>query len=80
MLSGEARVRDTVAGLEPEIRRFLLHAILAPQEERARLIGRLHEQAGTPQLVELLIDLEEHRLPALTLAEALKDSLNLPRI
>jgi hypothetical protein len=58
-----------------DVRQLLLGALMAPAEDRAALIGRLHERASTPGLVELLIDLEVNRATALDLAEALKDSL-----
>ena len=68
-------IAERVATIRPQVRRFLLEAAPAPEDQRAARIGRLHERAETPGLVELLIDLEANRLTALDLAEALKDNL-----
>jgi hypothetical protein len=72
MLQREWRIASVIRGLSPEVQRFLLEAIMSPVAERVELIGRLHKRAETPELVELLIDLEQDRLPALEVAEALK--------
>jgi hypothetical protein len=66
MLDREQQLGETVAALRPDVRRFLLEAIMAADSDRAALIGRLHEQAATPALVELLIDLEADRISAWT--------------
>jgi hypothetical protein len=74
MLERERRLAKAVEGLPAEVRQLLLEALMAPPERRAVLIGRLHQSTQTPQLVELLIDLEEDRLVGLELADALRAS------
>jgi hypothetical protein len=56
-------------------RRALLDAILAKPSERAALIGRLYVPGDRGEMAELLIDLEEDRLVALEVADALRESL-----
>ena len=75
MLRRERRLAETVEMMPRDVRQLLIRALRAPSEDRATLIGRLHERASTPGLVELLIDLEADRLIALELADALKESL-----
>ena len=53
----------------------MLELVLAPSEERATAIGRLNAGGKSQEFVELLIDLEEDRQTALTIAEMPMDSL-----
>jgi hypothetical protein len=48
--------------IPPRVRRFLLGLLTLPQEDRTALIGRLHRRGLTPNLTELLIDLEVDEL------------------
>jgi hypothetical protein len=47
---------------------------MAPAEERAELIGRLHNDPRSHAFAELLIDLEEDRPLGLDFAQALKEA------
>jgi hypothetical protein len=52
----------------------LLDALMAPTEDRAALIGRLHADPDTQNFAGFPTDLEEDRQLALDLAQALKDA------
>jgi hypothetical protein len=56
VIDGLDRVLDK---LGPEPCSALLRMLEAPEEERAALIGRLHQRADGELLKELLIELEE---------------------
>ncbi len=71
----ERALRTAVVGFRLEVRRALLHVILAPEDQRAEAIGRLWALRPNRSMAELLMDLEEDRLIALDVAEALKASI-----
>lgn len=56
MIDGLDRLLDKIG---PGPRAALLRMLEAPEEERAALIGRLHQRAEGELLEELLIELEE---------------------
>jgi hypothetical protein len=68
----EAEIRAAVLAYPPAIRKALLRVILAPQEQRAVTIGRLYAEPDGREAAELLIDLEEDRTLALTVADVVK--------
>jgi len=73
LLDREGLIEDAVAAFPGPLSQSLLAILMLPQDERAELIGRLHDDPKTQSLAELLIDLEEDRSLALDLAQALKE-------
>ena len=53
----------------------MIAAIMAPDDERAHLIGRMFSTVGGGSLAEMLINLEEDRTIALMVADMPRDSL-----
>jgi hypothetical protein len=71
----EDRIRAALAPVPADVRRDLLRALTLPQDERAAAIGHLYRKSGGGALAELLIDPEEDRTLALTVADVLNESL-----
>jgi hypothetical protein len=76
VLPHERKLREAALALPVPVRRSLLHVLVASPEERATAIRRLWEVSPGGQMAELLIELEQNRLLALDVAEALKGSLS----
>ncbi len=58
MIDLPPRLTKAIDELDEAGRRGLLNIITMPRRDRARLIGRLHQDQETRSLAELLIDLE----------------------
>ena len=72
----ERLIRDAVLGLTPDVRRALLHVIVASEADRAEAVQSLWAERPGDGMAEVLIDLEEDRALALEVADAIKDSLH----
>jgi hypothetical protein len=57
------RIRVALAAFHDPLRPGLLRILTLPDDERAQAIGEMFQEGVTPNLAELLIDLEEE--PAL---------------
>ena len=73
LLDRDRWIEDDLASLPGPVGETFLWVLMLPQDERAGLIGRLHEDPKTQSLAELLIDLEEDRQLGLDFAQALNE-------
>jgi hypothetical protein len=64
-------IREVAESMPDSMAEEMLEAIMLPPDERAALIGRLH-QGERSAFAELLIDLEEDRQLGLDFAQVLK--------
>jgi len=57
----DQRIGESMRGMPPGVRPWVLAWLTASDEQRARAIGTLHEATDGSSLAELLIDLEDRR-------------------
>jgi hypothetical protein len=72
--SRERQLAHAVRAFPRPVRSYLLKLLLSSPDQRAAAIGRLHQERSTRPMAEFLMDLEEDRLTAMDVAEALKNT------
>ncbi len=75
MIEREQFILRLVRRFSPRARRALLHAVMLPPPQRSVAIEELQAEPGGAEMAELLIDLEQNRLVAAEVADALRTSL-----